>query len=119
MSTGDTDHEWDGNERRRPNGNGERSAFERHAQTVLATIIALGIGWLISNVVDLGKEQAKTSGIVTTRLDQLQENNKNIQDQILRVSQDRVTIGDMRRLEERLDRIERQERERNNERPRR
>lgn len=100
--------DWDGKERRMKNGNGEqRSALERHAQTVLATIITLLVSWIGLAVVDLKTKQAETGGITNTKLEQLQKNVESLQSQLIQISADRVTLSDLRRVEDRLDRLER------------
>ena len=101
-----SDEGWDGKERRRYTNGGERTAMERHAQTVLATIVTLLVAWIGLSVVDLGKEQTKTSTSTNIKLEQLQNNFNSLQDQLLRLNSDRVTASDLRRIEDRLDRLE-------------
>jgi hypothetical protein len=85
-------------------GEGKKSTFERHAQTVLGVVVASGIVWLVNASVDQGKELAKT----TTQVAQARDEIRALQDQFLRANAERVTTADLqrevRRLEDRIDR---------------
>lgn len=96
---------WDGDERR--SGPRATSALERHAQTALSVLVTAGVIWVGSSVIDLGKEQIKTGAVTGIKLEQLQRDVTALQAQLLQQSLDRVTISDVRRLEERIDRLER------------
>lgn len=102
-----SDDAWDGSERRRASNGETRSVFERHLQTGLAVLIVAGVGWICNSVVDLREQVKSTTAVTAEQLRQVKENIGGLQDQILRLSTDRVTSGDLRRLEERIERIER------------
>lgn len=85
-----------------------KSTFERHAQTVLGAVVAAGIVWLGNSNVDLGRELAKTTTLVA-QIPQMREEMRAMQEQILRMTADRSSgdVRDMlRRVEDRMDKIE-------------
>lgn len=97
------DDGWDGEERRqRP----VSSALERHMQTGFAVIITGITAWVGLSLVDLGKEQVKTS----TQLQQVRDDMRQLQTQYLQATQDRYTASEARRdqqeVKDRLDRLE-------------
>lgn len=111
-----TDHPWGGEERRaRTNG----SALERHITAGVAAVMLALLGWVGFSMIDLGKEQVKT----TTQLTQVRDDMRNLQDQYIRGTADRYTASEarrdlaivnaaMQRLDERIERVERAERKR-------
>lgn len=97
--------EWDGSERRSVE-RAPRSTLEMHIQTALATILTLLCAWTGLSVIDLGKGQVKAE----VKIDQLQKDNGTLQEQLIRLTTDRVSVSDLRRVEDRLERLERVER---------
>lgn len=99
------DNDWDGTERR--HAMRTKSALEQHAQTILSVVVTGLIIWFGNSVVEQGKEQVKTGAITATKIESLERTVNSLQDQVLRLGSERVTIGDVRRIEERVDRLER------------
>lgn len=105
---------WSGEERRQTvNG----SSLERHITTGFATLMTLITGWIGFSMVDLGKEQVKT----TTQLSQVRDDMRQLQDQYHRGTTERYTGTEARRdlgilgvqlqkLEDRMDRYDRETR---------
>jgi uncharacterized protein YlxW (UPF0749 family) len=96
--------DWDGEERRH---NGEhRSAIERHFQTILSSIITLGIVWLAASTLDISKEQIRT----TEQLAQMKSLYLSLQQQITQSASERYTSNEARKdlaaIESRLQRLE-------------
>lgn len=100
----DENEGWDGADRRAKNG----SVFERHLQTGFAFVIVSLTVWVGFTMVDLSKEQVRTS----TQLMQVREDMKSLQEQAARANQDRFSSGaaigaQLQRIENRLDQLER------------
>jgi uncharacterized protein Yka (UPF0111/DUF47 family) len=97
--------DWDGTERREVVR--AKSALEQHTQTVLSAVALALLVWFGSSVVEQGKEQAKSSAVTTIKIEQLERSVASLQSQLTQLSTERVTITDIRRVEDRLDRLER------------
>lgn len=83
-----------------------KSVLERHLQTILSSIIAIGIVWLIATTVDLGKEQIRT----TEQISQMRYLYTSMQEQVTRLAAERYTAAeaakDRAATEARLRRLE-------------
>jgi septal ring factor EnvC (AmiA/AmiB activator) len=96
---------WDGDERR-TNGNVGRTTLERHLQTILSSIITIGIVWVASSMLDISKEQIRT----TEQLAQMKGLYGALQQQISQIASERYTSNEARKdlaaIEARLQRLE-------------
>lgn len=91
-----------------------RSAFERHAQTVIGGVGLAGVIWVGASLLDLGREQVRTS----EQMSQVRQALSIVQDQLVRLQGERYLQSDARRdfdaangrmraIEERVDKLER------------
>jgi hypothetical protein len=92
----------------------ERSAFERHAQTVIGGVGLAVVIWVGATLLDLSREQVRTS----EQMSQVRQALNIVQDQLGRLHGERylqsdarrdfeVTNNRMRAIEDRLEKVER------------
>jgi site-specific recombinase len=97
--------QWNGEERRSVSSNG-RTALERHLQTILSSIITIGIVWVASSMLDISREQIRT----TEQLGQMKSLYQALQQQISQMASERYTSNEARKdlaaIEARLQRLE-------------
>lgn len=83
-----------------------KSVIERHLQTILSSIITVGIIWLASSMLDVQKEQIRT----TEQVSQMRFLYTSLQEQFTRLTAERYTAAeaakDRAATEARLKRLE-------------